>query len=141
MSCLGCKACKSVEVRLPAVSMSATAQTAPVRACSAALVCRTGATMTAIGSDIFIYGGQEPSTGVCFSEVIKVDTCKWQWSVLQPASGKPPARHSHCAGKAHEHGILVYGGAGQQSMCAAAPTALPLCCCCTRPGHRKVEHM
>lgn len=81
--------------------------------------------MTAIGTDVFIYGGQEPSTGVCFSEVVKIDTTAWVWSVLQPASGKPPARHSHCAGVAHEHALVVYGGASQQSVYALIPT--PLC--------------
>jgi hypothetical protein len=74
--------------------------------------------MTAIGDALYIYGGQEPSTGLCFSDIAKLDTLSWTWSVINPSSGKPPARHAHCAGVLEGTCLLVYGGASQQSTCA-----------------------
>jgi Kelch motif len=87
------------------------------------MVCRTGASMTAIGDCVYIYGGQEPSTGLCFGDVVKLDTTCWRWSVLRPAGGHPPPRHAHCAGRLRENCLLVYGGAGQQNVYAAVENA------------------
>jgi hypothetical protein len=70
-----------------------------------------------------VFGGQEPSTGMCFNELVKVDAKSWRWSVLVPNSGKPPARHSHCAGVAFGNHLVVYGGASNQNVCVPAPNA------------------
>ena len=72
--------------------------------------------MTPIGDCIYIYGGQEPTTGVCFGELIKVETSSWRWSTVTPSSGKPPARHAHCAGQLDGTCLLIYGGASQQNV-------------------------
>lgn len=81
--------------------------------------------MTALGSFVYIYGGQEPSTGLCFGDVVQLDTKTWHWHPLRAAGGHPPPRHAHCAGALGAHSILVYGGASQQDECA--PTLCRLC--------------
>ena len=40
---------------------------------------RTGASMTAIDGRLYIFGGQEPQTGVCFNDVIVFDPAAASW--------------------------------------------------------------
>lgn len=76
--------------------------------------------MTALGSCVYIYGGQEPSSGLCFGDVVQLDTDTWRWSPLKATSGQPPPRHAHCAGAVGDHSLVIYGGASQQHQCASA---------------------
>jgi len=74
---------------------------------------RSGATATAVGSKVYVIGGQDPETGIAFNDVIVLDTDTWEWSRTYPEGGSPPLRHSHCAAL-HDDGrmIVVFGGAG-----------------------------
>ncbi|KAK9907332.1 hypothetical protein WJX75_001616 [Coccomyxa subellipsoidea] len=73
---------------------------------------RSGATMTAIGTNVYLYGGQDPVTGICYDDILMLDTLTWNWSFVEVESGRPPARHSHCTGLFQDHCLLVFGGAG-----------------------------
>ncbi|CAL8463049.1 g2583 [Coccomyxa elongata] len=73
---------------------------------------RSGATMTAIGHKVYLYGGQDPQTGICYDDILVLDTLTWDWDFVEVESGRPPARHSHCTGLFQDHCLLVFGGAG-----------------------------
>ncbi|EIE27365.1 galactose oxidase [Coccomyxa subellipsoidea C-169] len=68
--------------------------------------------MTAIGTKVYLYGGQDPVTGICYDDILMLDTLTWDWSFVEVESGRPPARHSHCTGLFQDHCLLVFGGAG-----------------------------
>ena len=80
------------------------------------LPARSGASATAIGTDVYVFGGQDPSTGVCFNDVVVLDTTSWQWRRLILAeSGSPPPRNGHVAcaafgGKA----LVIHGGSSPE---------------------------
>jgi N-acetylneuraminic acid mutarotase len=49
---------------------------------------RTGASMTAIDGRLYIFGGQEPQTGVCFNDVIVFDPATGSWHRAMVAGGR-----------------------------------------------------
>ena len=87
--------------------------------CRVNLLARTGATMTAIGHEVYLYGGQvrvisvwllawafglsvrlqgwqavlrsqdlvallqDPVTGICFDDILILDTKTWRWSAVE----------------------------------------------------------
>ena len=74
---------------------------------------RTGATATAVGRKVYVFGGQEPTRGVAFNDVVVLDCTTWEWSRLEVSGPSPPPRHSHVACSALGGRLLVvYGGAG-----------------------------
>ncbi|CAG9460707.1 unnamed protein product [Pedinophyceae sp. YPF-701] len=76
---------------------------------------RTGATMCAINDKIYMYGGQDPMTGVVYSDVTCLDTDVWEWSKVRVIGDSPPPRHSHVAAAlAKDRIIVVHGGSGPQ---------------------------
>ncbi|KAK9829964.1 hypothetical protein WJX72_008920 [[Myrmecia] bisecta] len=77
---------------------------------------RTGATMTAVDDKVYVYGGQDPVSGICYDDLLMLDTASWQWSPVEVEGGKPPPRHSHCAGLFKDHCLLVFGGAGMNGL-------------------------
>ena len=42
---------------------------------------RSGLSATAVGSKIYLIGGQEPATGACFNDVLIYDTTTKMWCV------------------------------------------------------------
>lgn len=74
---------------------------------------RTGAGVVAMDEWVYMFGGQEPSTGLCFNDVLKFNIKTRNWETVCPASGKPPPRHAHTVGKVGQHSFLVFGGASQ----------------------------
>lgn len=82
------------------------------------LVPKSGASMTAVGDTLYVFGGQETVTGTCFNAVEVLDTVSWRWSVLDVAGGLPPARHSHVTGLLGSNCLLVHGGASSQGALA-----------------------
>jgi len=80
------------------------------------LPARSGASATTIGTDVYVFGGQDPSTGVCFNDVVVLDTTSWEWRRLILAeSGSPPPRNGHVAcaafgGKA----LVIHGGSSPE---------------------------
>jgi N-acetylneuraminic acid mutarotase len=38
---------------------------------------RAGATATAVGRKVYVFGGQEPTRGVCFNDVVVLDCNTW----------------------------------------------------------------
>ncbi|KAL3152010.1 hypothetical protein ABBQ32_001128 [Trebouxia sp. C0010 RCD-2024] len=78
------------------------------------LVPRSGATMTAAGDILYIFGGQDPVTGGCYNDLIMLDSRTWQWMALEVSGVRPPARHSHITGLVQKNTLVVFGGAGAQ---------------------------
>ena len=76
---------------------------------------RMGATATAVGRKVYVFGGQEPTRGVCFNDVVVLDCNTWTWSRLEVAGASPPPRNSHTACVTNNGRLLVvYGGASQE---------------------------
>jgi hypothetical protein len=67
--------------------------------------------MTAVDGRLFIFGGQEPQTGVCFNDVVVYDPALGAWHRAAITGGSPPPRHSHTACVFQKTRVLVYGGA------------------------------
>lgn len=82
----------------------------------AALPPRTGATLTAVGAKLYLFGGQDPTSGACFNDVVALDPATWEWERLSVSGGSPPPRHSHTTCLVNGHCLLVFGGAGQASL-------------------------
>ena len=77
---------------------------------------RSGASATVIGTDVYVFGGQDPSTGVCFNDVVVLDMNAWEWRRLTLAeSGSPPPRNGHvaCAARGGK-ALVVYGGSSPE---------------------------
>lgn len=49
---------------------------------------RTGATATAVGRKVYVFGGQEPTRGVCFNDVVVLDCNTWEWSRLDVSGAR-----------------------------------------------------
>jgi hypothetical protein len=76
---------------------------------------RTGATATAVGRKVYVFGGQDPTRGVCFNDVVVLDCNSWEWSRLEVTGASPPPRSSHSACVVNGGRLLVvYGGAGEE---------------------------
>lgn len=96
---------------------------------------RSGASLTVVDDKLFVYGGQDPLTGLCFGDMIYFDMKLMEWRRPEvrasPCCGvrlrtrpvpphprrqvlveSPPPRHSHVAARIAENAILVWGGAG-----------------------------
>jgi len=79
------------------------------------LPARTGATATAVGRKVYVFGGQEPSQGTCFNDVVVLDCDAWEWSRLEISGPSPPPRNSHVACAVNGGRLLVvYGGANPE---------------------------
>eukprot|EP00775_Hariotina_reticulata_P006858 gene6858-7074_t len=81
---------------------------------SVACTARSGAALVTVKSHVYLFGGQEPNTGICFNDVLELDPHTWTWRQLQVEGLKPPARHSCVAVAFKDQCLLVYGGAGLQ---------------------------
>ena len=80
------------------------------------LPARSGASATAVGTDVYVFGGQDPETGVCFNDVVVLDAKTWEWRRLPLAErGSPPPRTGHVACAARNGEVLViHGGASPE---------------------------
>ena len=79
------------------------------------LPARTGATATAVGRKVYVFGGQEPSRGTCFNDVVVLDCDSWEWSRLEISGPSPPPRNSHVACVVNGGRLLVvYGGSSPE---------------------------
>ena len=91
------------------------------------LPARTGATATAVGRKVYVFGGQEPSRGTCFNDVVVLDCDSWEWSRLEISGPSPPPRNSHVACVVNGGRLLVvYGGSSPEvgeDFTAASATA------------------
>ncbi|KAG2451277.1 hypothetical protein HYH02_003883 [Chlamydomonas schloesseri] len=86
----------------------------PVYAPGCKVMPRSGATMTAVGDKLYLFGGTEPVSNVCFNDIKVLDPKTWTWSDVEVTGTRPPERHSHCTGCLADTCLLVYGGAGYQ---------------------------
>ncbi|KAK9828186.1 hypothetical protein WJX74_002328 [Apatococcus lobatus] len=77
---------------------------------------RVGATLTAVGSSVYLYGGQDPQTGTLIEDMLMLNTHTWKWFKAETDGPRPPVRHSHCAGPLLGTHLLVVGGAGRESL-------------------------
>mmetsp|Transcript_19607 Transcript_19607/g.54628 ORF Transcript_19607/g.54628 Transcript_19607/m.54628 type:complete len:351 (-) Transcript_19607:613-1665(-) len=84
----------------------------PLSAPGCQILPRSGATLTAIGDLLYLYGGQEPLTEFRFGDIKVLDTRTWTWSNVEVQGQVPPPRHSHAAGVLAGQCLLVYGGSG-----------------------------
>ncbi|PNW72026.1 hypothetical protein CHLRE_16g685500v5 [Chlamydomonas reinhardtii] len=75
---------------------------------------RSGATMTAVGDLLYLFGGTEPVSNVIFNDIKVLDPKTWTWSDVEVTGTRPPERHSHSTGCLADTCLLVYGGAGYQ---------------------------
>jgi len=75
---------------------------------------RSGASLTAIGEEVFLFGGQEPLTEFRFSDLKVLDTRTWTWRDAGVEGQAPPARHSHATGCLAGTALLLYGGSGYE---------------------------
>ena len=73
---------------------------------------RGGATMTVVQGRIWMFGGQDPLSGISFADFVVLDPSTWSWSRPQMRGEPPPSRHSHVAGVCRDRLVVVYGGAG-----------------------------
>ncbi|KXZ55710.1 hypothetical protein GPECTOR_2g1260 [Gonium pectorale] len=64
----------------------------PILANGCKLLPRSGATLTVVGDRIYLFGGTEPVSGLCYNDLKALDPSTWTWSDVE----------------------LVYGGAGYQ---------------------------
>ena len=71
---------------------------------------RSGATATAVGRMVYVFGGQDPSRGTCFNDVVVLDCDDWSWSRLPIAGASPPPRNAHVACAADNGRLLVIHG-------------------------------
>ena len=73
---------------------------------------RAGAAAVAIGRVVYVLGGQDPTTCVCFNDVLALDCYAWEWSRVAIEGNSPPPRNSHVACAIHGgRRIVMYGGA------------------------------
>ena len=56
---------------------------------------RTGCSCTLIGNEMYIFAGQEPSSGTLFNDIFKVDLETKTLKRVSVNGGSPPPRHSH----------------------------------------------
>mmetsp|Transcript_7112 Transcript_7112/g.12311 ORF Transcript_7112/g.12311 Transcript_7112/m.12311 type:complete len:345 (+) Transcript_7112:166-1200(+) len=77
------------------------------------LPARSGATMTRVQGRLYIFGGQDPETGICFNDVVVFEPESQTWDRVAVKGGSPPTRHAHTACCFQESRILVFGGASQ----------------------------
>jgi len=75
---------------------------------------RGGASMSVAGGKVWMFGGQDPISGICFADFVVLDPNTWEWSRPQISGDPPASRHSHVAGVFKDRVIVVYGGAGAQ---------------------------
>lgn len=73
---------------------------------------RGGASMSVVQGKVWMFGGQDPLSGICFSDFVVLDPATWEWSRPQPRGDPPPSRHSHVAGVIKDRVIVIFGGAG-----------------------------
>ncbi|GFR48802.1 hypothetical protein Agub_g10753 [Astrephomene gubernaculifera] len=86
----------------------------PALAPGCKLLPRSGATLTVVGDRVFLFGGTEPVSGLCYNELKVLDPATWTWSNVEAQGTLPPPRHSHCSGCLADTCLIVYGGAGYQ---------------------------
>ncbi|KAG2435747.1 hypothetical protein HXX76_006943 [Chlamydomonas incerta] len=86
----------------------------PVYAPGCKVMPRSGATLTAVGDRLYLFGGTEPVSNVCFNDMKMLDPKTWTWSDVEVTGTRPPERHSHCTGCLADTCLVVYGGAGYQ---------------------------
>ena len=58
---------------------------------------RSGASATAVGRKVYVFGGQCPERGTCFNDVVVLDCRSWEWSRLPVSGASPPPRNAHVA--------------------------------------------
>lgn len=87
----------------------------PLFAPGCTIVGLSGATLTAIGDKVYLFGGQDPVNSLCSNDLRVLDTASWQWSNVEVQGSRPPPRHSHCAGCLAGSCLIVYGGAGHDA--------------------------
>lgn len=76
---------------------------------------RSGATATAVGRKVYVFGGQDPTRGTCFNDVVVLDCDDWLWSRLPIAGASPPPRNAHVACSiANGRLIVVHGGSSPE---------------------------
>jgi len=74
---------------------------------------RSGASLTLVGGKLYLFGGQDVSTGSFHSDLLCLDVETWRWSRVEIAGGpQPGARHSHFAGRLADNCMIVFGGVG-----------------------------
>ncbi|MEW5317519.1 MAG: hypothetical protein WDW38_008807 [Sanguina aurantia] len=76
------------------------------------MAARSGATLSLVGDEIYLFGGTEPVSGVCYNDLKVLDTATWTWKDIEVEGLLPPPRHSHSSGCLAGTCLLVYGGAG-----------------------------
>eukprot|EP00239_Pterosperma_sp_CCMP1384_P000328 CAMPEP_0197850974 /NCGR_PEP_ID=MMETSP1438-20131217/16902_1 /TAXON_ID=1461541 /ORGANISM="Pterosperma sp., Strain CCMP1384" /LENGTH=139 /DNA_ID=CAMNT_0043464413 /DNA_START=257 /DNA_END=673 /DNA_ORIENTATION=+ len=69
---------------------------------------RSGASMTALNGKLYVFGGQDPETGICFNDVIVYDPSSSSWSRLDVTGGSPPPRHGHCACAFGSNRLIIF---------------------------------
>ena len=82
---------------------------------------RTGHTMAAVGSDIFVFGGSTGSAGS--NELFRFSTTTLQWEQLDGSrvSGSPPSERQSHAMVAVGSDLYIFGGwtvSGEEARCA-----------------------
>eukprot|EP00899_Mesostigma_viride_P022846 jgi/Mesvir1/3746/Mv15021-RA.1 len=83
---------------------------------------RTGASATAVGKQIFLFGGYDPVTGEGFNDIHILDTERSQWSCPIVSGDLPEPRHSHSAVLHAGHLIVLFGGACETGLTDAVYT-------------------
>ena len=71
---------------------------------------RSGASATAVGRKVYVFGGQCPERGTCFNDVVVLDCESWEWSRLPVSGASPPPRNAHVACAAENGRLLVIHG-------------------------------
>lgn len=66
---------------------------------------------------MYLFGGQDPESGLCYNDVQRLNPAKGSWEKVHPSSGKPAPRHAYCAGLVGPHSFAVFGGANQSNEC------------------------
>lgn len=54
---------------------------------------------------MYLFGGQDPATGLAFNDLMVLDPDNWEWSAVELQS-RPPARHSHAAGPLEDNALV-----------------------------------
>ena len=72
---------------------------------------RSGASASLVGKHVYVFGGQDPASGMVFNDVHALDTETGGWQRIEPASQSPPPMHSHACGVLRGRCLLVFGGA------------------------------
>lgn len=91
----------------------------PSRACRPFKLIRTGASSVVINEYAYVFGGQEPSTGMCCNDVLQFNARTMHWTMVDVKSGQPPPRHAHTCSKIGQHSFVVFGGASQNHECGS----------------------